>query len=91
MLDPVQVDQELTSDQIQRICHRNFGVGSDGILLGPLIETEPRFPNRTNVQFMKVLTGLTFSWKSGSGARVIPWLPAVAAACGHRRPQAGTV
>ena len=27
---------ELTPSQIQLICHRNFGVGSDGILWGPL-------------------------------------------------------
>lgn len=27
---------DLTPDQIQMICHRNFGIGSDGILLGPL-------------------------------------------------------
>ena len=25
-----------TPEQIQRICHRHFGVGSDGILWGPL-------------------------------------------------------
>ena len=29
----------LTSEQIRAICHRNYGIGSDGILLGPL-ETE---------------------------------------------------
>jgi diaminopimelate epimerase len=28
-----------TPEQIRRICHRNFGIGGDGILLGPL-ETE---------------------------------------------------
>lgn len=27
---------ELTSDQIRLICHRNYGVGADGILLGPV-------------------------------------------------------
>ncbi|MBN1452270.1 MAG: diaminopimelate epimerase [Anaerolineales bacterium] len=27
---------ELTETQIQRICHRNYGLGADGILLGPL-------------------------------------------------------
>ena len=26
----------LTTEQVKTICHRNFGVGSDGILLGPL-------------------------------------------------------
>lgn len=27
---------ELTESEIRTICHRNFGIGSDGILLGPL-------------------------------------------------------
>ena len=36
VLNPDDIQDELTSDQIQRICHRNFGIGSDGILLGPL-------------------------------------------------------
>jgi len=29
-------DFDLSQGQIQRICHRNYGPGSDGILLGPL-------------------------------------------------------
>ena len=39
VINPADINRKLTSDQIQRICHRNFGIGSDGILLGPL-ETE---------------------------------------------------
>lgn len=38
--------------------------------LGPLIEIEPRFPNRTNVQFMKVLDRGNVSiqiWERGAG------------------------
>jgi diaminopimelate epimerase len=38
--------------------------------LGPLIEVEPRFPNRTNVQFMKVLDRGNISiqiWERGAG------------------------
>ncbi|MBU6399258.1 MAG: diaminopimelate epimerase [Verrucomicrobia bacterium] len=36
VLDPQQATEALTPDTIRRICHRHFGVGSDGILLGPL-------------------------------------------------------
>ena len=36
VMDPHQVDREPTPDQIRRICHRNYGIGSDGILWGPL-------------------------------------------------------
>ena len=33
----------LTSDQVQRICDRHYGVGADGILLGPYQDTESGF------------------------------------------------
>ena len=33
---PTDVPQALTPEQIKLLCHRNFGVGSDGILYGPL-------------------------------------------------------
>lgn len=33
--DPVLNDMELNRERIRRICDRNFGVGSDGILYGP--------------------------------------------------------
>ena len=36
VIDPADVDSDLTPSHIKRICHRNFGVGSDGILLGPI-------------------------------------------------------
>jgi diaminopimelate epimerase len=36
VIDPADVGGDLTAAQIRAICHRNFGVGSDGILLGPL-------------------------------------------------------
>jgi diaminopimelate epimerase len=34
---------ELTAEMIRRICHRNYGIGSDGILLGPLESRECDF------------------------------------------------
>jgi diaminopimelate epimerase len=36
VVDPKNLPSPLTTGQIRMICHRNFGVGSDGILLGPL-------------------------------------------------------
>jgi len=35
VLKPVDVGEDLDSDQIRLICHRNYGIGSDGILFGP--------------------------------------------------------
>lgn len=36
VIDPQELDDGLKADAIRLICHRNYGVGSDGILLGPL-------------------------------------------------------
>jgi len=36
VMDPADVGNELTPLQIRLVCHRNYGVGSDGILFGPL-------------------------------------------------------
>jgi diaminopimelate epimerase len=36
VIDPKNFPGNLSTEAIQRICHRNFGVGSDGILWGPL-------------------------------------------------------
>ncbi len=36
VIRPTDVRGELDPDVIRLICHRNYGVGSDGILLGPL-------------------------------------------------------
>ena len=43
VLNPSEIVGELDALRIQRICHRNFGVGSDGILLGPLETKEGDF------------------------------------------------
>lgn len=42
-IDPQDIEFDLTSEKIKRICHRNFGIGSDGILLGPLSSDKARF------------------------------------------------
>ena len=36
VVDPKNLSSPLTTEQVKTICHRNYGVGSDGILLGPL-------------------------------------------------------
>ena len=46
VINPADIHKELTTDQIQRICHRNFGIGSDGILLGPLGTSDADFALR---------------------------------------------
>jgi len=43
VLDPKDLEMELTPARIERICHRNYGIGSDGILLGPLESAEGEF------------------------------------------------
>ncbi|MDU2065219.1 MAG: diaminopimelate epimerase [Sporomusaceae bacterium] len=40
VIDPQQISLELTPQRIQKICDRHFGVGSDGILYGPLFQDE---------------------------------------------------
>ena len=37
IIDPKDTNVNLTRYAIQQICHRNYGVGSDGILYGPMI------------------------------------------------------
>ena len=36
VLNPKECQEELSDSSIVKICHRNYGLGSDGILLGPL-------------------------------------------------------
>ena len=35
VLNPAEFSESLTEETVRLICHRNFGIGSDGILLGP--------------------------------------------------------
>ena len=35
VIHPANLKNEISQDMIRLICHRNYGVGSDGILLGP--------------------------------------------------------
>lgn len=44
IINPADIPNgQLDSDQIIRICHRNYGIGSDGLLLGPIPGTECDF------------------------------------------------
>jgi diaminopimelate epimerase len=46
VLDPVHAGQQLSTSQVRLLCHRNYGVGSDGILFGPLETPEDAFSVR---------------------------------------------
>jgi len=43
VISPQDLAFELTPEKIERICHRNFGIGSDGILFGPLPSNNAKF------------------------------------------------
>ena len=46
VITPNEFDGELTSEIIHLICHRNYGIGSDGILYGPFDDPECDFALR---------------------------------------------
>jgi len=46
VIDPKNLPSPLTPAQIKTICHRNYGIGSDGILLGPLPAKNAKFAVR---------------------------------------------
>lgn len=46
VIDPKDLPSPLTTEQVKTICHRNFGVGSDGILIGPLPSKKAKFALR---------------------------------------------
>jgi diaminopimelate epimerase len=73
VLNPTTVADELTPSRIQLICHPHYGVGSDGILLGPLESAECdfrlRFFNPDGSEFEKSGNGLRifsrYLWDAG--------------------------
>ncbi|MGP8219082.1 MAG: diaminopimelate epimerase [Limisphaerales bacterium] len=46
VIDSKNLPSPLTPTQVKTICHRNYGIGSDGILLGPLPSKKARFALR---------------------------------------------
>ena len=44
--DPAYAGKKLAPSQIRLLCHRNYGVGSDGVLLGPLESSGEAFSVR---------------------------------------------
>ncbi len=73
VLNPRDDATQLNPAQIQLICHRHYGVGSDGVLLGPLKSTECdfglRFFNPDGGEFEKSGNGLCifsrYLWDEG--------------------------
>jgi diaminopimelate epimerase len=66
VINPAESDhtQSLNAARIQTICHRNFGIGSDGILLGPLKEDD----NEIGLQIFN--PDGSEAEKSGNGLRI---------------------
>jgi len=46
VVNPSDTTEELTTNEIRVICHRNYGIGSDGILFGPIETKEYDFALR---------------------------------------------
>jgi diaminopimelate epimerase len=64
VIHPKDLSAPLTTEQVKLICHRNFGVGSDGILLGPL-------PSTTAKCALKIYNpDGSIAEKSGNGVRI---------------------
>jgi diaminopimelate epimerase len=64
VIPPTELDSDLSQEQIQRICHRNYGPGADGILLGP-------FPSETCDFRLRIFNpDGSEAEKSGNGLRI---------------------
>ena len=63
VIDPAKTDIKLTTENVRLICDRNFGIGSDGILYGPL------FINN-NIHLKIYNPDGSIAEKSGNGVRI---------------------
>ncbi|MDZ7723936.1 MAG: diaminopimelate epimerase [candidate division KSB1 bacterium] len=64
VMNPAEIGRELTPDEIRLICHRNYGIGSDGILWGP----SPSQESRARLQIFN--PDGSEAEKSGNGLRI---------------------
>ncbi len=64
VINPADVVENLEASHVRRICNRNYGIGSDGILLGPL-------DSETNDFRLRILNpDGSEAEKSGNGLRI---------------------
>jgi len=63
VIDPSKSSISMTEDNIKLLCHRNFGIGSDGILYGPVKENE-------NIKLQIFNPDGSEAEKSGNGIRI---------------------
>ena len=66
VLDPKNFEEVPSSDAIRRICHRNLGIGADGILWGPLNQGE----GKENFNLRIFNPDGSEAEKSGNGLRI---------------------
>ena len=66
VLDPKNFEEVPSSEAIRRICHRNLGIGSDGILWGPLNQGE----GKENFNLRIFNPDGSEAEKSGNGLRI---------------------
>ncbi|AIF51279.1 diaminopimelate epimerase [Pelosinus sp. UFO1] len=63
VIDPNKTRVNLSEENIRLICHRNFGIGSDGILYGPLFQNDSIYLRILNPDGSE-------AEKSGNGIRI---------------------
>jgi len=64
VLDPKDLDGEITSSDIKVLCDRHYGIGSDGVLYGPLKSKNCDFALRI------INPDASEAEKSGNGLRI---------------------
>jgi len=66
VIDPAEVGVEVTGAAARLLCDRHFGLGADGLLVGPLDPVEPGRPVRLSI----LNSDGTVCGKSGNGLRI---------------------